>query len=1123
LRNLIFSNLFLWQAALAEDAGSFWRKQFWDLASVVVQAIASAMAVAIALLLFGAWRFSGRLKSSPEWLKATGLDLWFAERIGQFYLSKARRVQRKSGPEKGLAYFNRGLRRLNSVLEEGRERGGDMSRTGNLLIGSDLAAFYSLLAWEHNWYDENLAEGIRFAELACTLDPQLVDARIARGWGKLRRNKGADLAEATGDFLDAIEIGEQRGIRYFFALFGHAEALRLRGEYEKVIEEYTPLLSGDIELANVYVGRGFAYHSLAKWQQALDDVTAALALDPDLVLARSLRADDLRLLGRLEEAAEECRQLIRRVPGDSDSYYILGLILYQQSQGAPQPDAKRRRELLEEAGKQLRIAESLAGENGSRTDIYYRLAAVASDLRNEEDSQHWLSLARGSAASTTTQMDPPVRDVLALWPSVRDLVEKRVEGDLETTLREALVLIRSRPDDASAHYAGGLLYLALAEGLDDPARRSQTIGQAILLFDKATQLNQTWAEPCYLRALAYLWRGDLTLARDDCDRTIRLNPDHVRGHYLRAKVRLAIDSHDQALDDIAAAMRLLSVNVPEEKDGAWYSLRSELQLLQGNLDSAVEDATTAIGLAPSNVTALLILSQALQKGSKFEQALFQAERAARISPANWQAHTARGLALFSMRRRQEAIAAFTRVIELRPSESSAYLNRGWARLLLWDQTRAQGDLALADDDFARAVEQPAVAAQAHAARAWVRYWQHQGGAATLDAALTLSSLAIERDPKLGFAYFVRGWVMLAKGKNADSRAQFIRASELGYEAPDASYGLAETERVLGNADAAIEIYTKAIGLAAKSSTNAWHMHYGLALVHAANRNWEVAYNGYCTALESAREATLSPSQYAYLYANLGWTCYELGDKDREMEDAFTQGVALEGQVGYLQSKIAMVRLYCGRYDEASAAFTATIKLDPESSVGYVNRGLTAIYRGDLDAALLDLNMAVEKNAQDAFAWHTRGWARLRLAENDREQVLADIDRAIEIAPDEPFRFSDRALVRWWLKDRQGALDDLRKVLDLKLPERAVGFPRRDREDAVTWGATSQDWTHAIQKKPKDFLPYLGRGISFCLAGNLREAQSDLTMANAINRRSREARLLLESVDGELASRGVAPH
>lgn len=795
---------------------------------------------------------------------------WIARRVGQIYLERALKVRERK-QEKALTWCRRGFDILQSGQTEAENSGIDSSRFRAVLAAPRLAPLYALSAWNYAVKRERLDDAVAAADRALQLDPDLIEARVARGWAKLQRNVDADIGEAQSEFVELIRIGEEHQVRYLFALYGYGEALRLQGENAKAVEQYTRALPEAETLPGFLAGRGSAYHALGNWTKAVDDLTAALSRDPNNAWAGVYRADALMQLRRFDEAVEQCRKILKHDPSNQQALYVSGLALYKHAQSEQALPQERRRELLESAADNLRAAKDIAAKNKPVADIYLQLASVLGDLGRSDESRRWYLEARNTPTSS-----------------------------------------------------------------------------------------------------------------------------------------------------VSAA-------------------RAFAQFAQQFLD-----------------------------------------------------------------------------------ESLSLLNRGLARIQVWGETRDPAELGLADEDFTAATKHAKSEAAAYSGRAWVKYLQHLDGQKTLEEALGFTRLALERGSAMGFTHYVRGWIMIAKGRFADAKTEFAAASALGYDVSGTYFGLAEAERMLSNYSVALETYTKAIDKAGDSSADAWCALRGRAVVYSQLRRWQLAFDDYGSAIKHAKKFPISRPELVGLYADFAWACYETGPgRDAEMEEAFRTALDLDQKLGYLQLQLAGVYLYSGRYDEAIVLFGSAIDTDPESSVGYVNRGLTKIYRGepgDLDTALIDLDVAVAKNSNDAANWHTRGWARLRRKE--WREAIADFNKAIELSADDPFSFNDRALARWWLQDREGALKDLRSVLEMKHATLAGQLIERVREDAVTWGSTSKDWSLAVDRKPKDYLPRLGRGISRWMAGDNAGALDDLTAASERNARSTEVRTVLAGVERELAAKAT---
>lgn len=575
------------------------------------------------------------------------------------------------------------------------------------------------------------------------------------------------------------------------------------------------------------------------------------------------------------------------------------------------------------------------------------------------------------------------------------------------------------------------------------------------------------------RADALRLMSRLDEAIEECERIIERQPDHEQAYYVAG---LALQQQTQQ-PFLPEARRL------ELLEDALKRIRAAKDIAVKHQRQVAVDIYNKLG----EISNLL--------GRQEEAKRWFAE--ARTSPA-------------SSGMTSDAVAHASQLISGGPSSRLA---NGWARIQAWSLIRDNNELILADKEFAVAAQQSEYAASAYSGRAWLRYWRHSQGAGTLDEALSFSRLALQCDPKLGLPYYVRGWILVAKGLYVEAKTEFSRAIELGFGIYDAWFGLAEAERLLANYESAVASYTQAIQVGGIPAAEAWRLYYGRAQARAALRRWDEAFEDYRSAFEGAKKTAIEPIGLAAVYADYAWTCYEL-ERDDEMEAAFQCAVEFGPRLIYVLLQLASVRLYSGKYDEAISYFSRAIALDQESGIAYVNRGLTHIYTGNLDTAFHDLDTAIDKNDKDAAAWRTRGWARLRGKE--WQNATADLDRAIAFDSVDPFSFTDRALARWWRNDRDGALEDLHQLLKIKTSDFSVHSVERVREDAVTWGATGHDWSLAVERRPNDPLARLGRGVSRWLAGDLDGAEGDLGRANAFKAKLTETKWVWERVREERA-------
>ena len=113
--------------------------------------------------------------------------------------------------------------------------------------------------------------------------------------------------------------------------------------------------------------------------------------------------------------------------------------------------------------------------------------------------------------------------------------------------------------------------------------------------------------------------------------------------------------------------------------------------------------------------------------------------------------------------------------------------------------------------------------------------------------------------------------------------------------------------------------------------------------------------------------------------------------------------------------------------------------DPKSANEYTQRGIARFQKGDLDGAIGDFTKVIEMNGKDLeFCYYFRGMAQYR--KGNPTQAIDDLGKAIAIKPDPRF-FDDRG----HLLARQGELDralaDVNKAIEIA-PQYAKAYGDR---------------------------------------------------------------------------------
>jgi len=170
---------------------------------------------------------------------------------------------------------------------------------------------------------------------------------------------------------------------------------------------------------------------------------------------------------------------------------------------------------------------------------------------------------------------------------------------------------------------------------------------------------------------------------------------------------------------------------------------------------------------------------------------------------------------------------------------------------------------------------------------------------------------------------------------------------------------------------------------------------------------------------------------------------------------------------------AQARARTNRPDGAIADATRALELDPGHAVALGVRGLARAPSSPA-AAARDLERALELAPDDPELWTTQ--AQVRATTGDVRGAESDLARAIELAPQRIEAWCLRATLRLAQGDVRGARDDVRTALDLdrgsSLAWRTAGQVATSVGDAR--GAV-EAYSEAVRVAPDDANAWLGRG------------------------------------------------
>ena len=341
-------------------------------------------------------------------------------------------------------------------------------------------------------------------------------------------------------------------------------------------------------------------------------------------------AVDLHRAGRLEAAAEVCRQIIDTRPGNADALHLLGVIAQRTGQ---------LREALSLVDRAIDRAPAAATYHRSRGIILQRqgrlddaVTAYDQALRLKPDYVE-AQLGRGSA------------------------LQQR--GRLDAALGAFDQALQLDPDLAAAHLNCGVIF----------EQRAQ-LDEALDAFDRALEIAPNYTRAHVNRGVVLQRSGRPELALAAFDRALGISADDYDAHLNRGVALMALERCDAALDAFDHAVR-----VRPERAEAHFNRGTALTALE-RFDEALRAYDQAVRNRPNHAEAHFNRGGVLERQGSAQAAVAAYDRALKEAPDWAAAHVSRGKVLRGLGRLDEALAAYDQALRIQPGRTKAHCNRG---------------------------------------------------------------------------------------------------------------------------------------------------------------------------------------------------------------------------------------------------------------------------------------------------------------------------------------------------------------------------------------------------------------------------------------------------------------
>ena len=154
-------------------------------------------------------------------------------------------------------------------------------------------------------------------------------------------------------------------------------------------------------------------------------------------------------------------------------------------------------------------------------------------------------------------------------------------------------------------------------------------------------------------------------------------------------------------------------------------------------------------------------------------------------------------------------------------------------------------------------------------------------------------------------------------------------------------------------------------------------------------------------------------------------CIDKGDTLAAVED-FSRAISIDRHYAPARAGRAYVYLVLEKYANALPDLDEAIRLDPEATGYYINRGLARYNLNNLRGTLDDFDRVIQLDPNSSLAYFNRGIIRSQVG--DLNRAIEDFDKVIYLDPTHYSAIYNRALLRGETGDNKGAIADLNTII-----------------------------------------------------------------------------------------------
>jgi tetratricopeptide (TPR) repeat protein/GT2 family glycosyltransferase len=521
--------------------------------------------------------------------------------------------------------------------------------------------------------------------------------------------------------------------------------------------------------------------------------------------------------------------------------------------------------------------------------------------------------------------------------------------------------------------------------LGDELIKKRRIDLAISCYRNAIKINEKSAAAYQKLGEALKREGNLSEATVCYRKAIELNTissGDTLGDTLIASPKEIVSSNNNSTESTDALEATFDEN-PRDTLAASISQANS----KGNVGDTLAGVTSSnMGINAEDLEALTMLAEAYISQKKWQEAIAAGRQIIRHK-TDAKAYKIIGNAQQASGQINEAIASYTKAIEIQPNFPEAYANLGsiFAQQQQWQRAISAYQKAISiKPDFTGAYRNLAKIFQAINK--------------PVEAAESLYQ-AMRREPEKASEreYLEVGSILQQNSKTEAAAACYRAAIHLNPNSVEAIYQLGELLNSQEQLEEAIPYYQKVAAIQPANQETTLDANQKLTEIYRKlNRTGEAVEYQYQTLLRK-------PQATAEEYLVMGNSLLE-NDKLDLAVNCYQNAVKLNPNLKDARNKMAEVWQQLGRWDEAVAYYQSLINSNPNSAEAYQLLADALVEKGDLDAALEHYQKVKElaPETKDAGSklgniYYLQGEELEK--EGKKEEAIAAYRRAVELNAD----------------------------------------------------------------------------------------------------------------------------